>query len=344
MKGLWKYISPFAPDDSGAAAVLYGLNGIVVICDAGGCAGNICGFDEPRWFSGKKSAVFSAGLRDMDAILGRDDRLVDKLCQAAETIDADFAAMVGTPVPSVIGTDYKALKHMAEKKLSIPVVTVDTTGMDYYDKGIEKAYDALFPVLADPSQQAEADTVGVLGAVPLELMHPGDIEWISQSLVEDGWQQILLFDEIDDYRKAGKASLNLVLSPAGLKAAQYLQKTFGTPYELHYFGLDAVVDFDDNLFSGKNVLIIHQAVAASAMAAMAEEAGAAYVTTASWFMGLPEPQGTDCVRLREEDDLRRLADNDQFDIILGDAYFRRALPNFHGQYVDFPHFAVSGRG
>ena len=54
MKGLWKYISPFAPDDSGAAAVLYGLNGIVVICDAGGCAGNICGFDEPRWFSGKK--------------------------------------------------------------------------------------------------------------------------------------------------------------------------------------------------------------------------------------------------------------------------------------------------
>ena len=73
MKGLWKYISPFAPDDSGAAAVLYGLNGIVVICDAGGCAGNICGFDEPRWFSGKKSAVFSAGLRDMDAILGRDD-------------------------------------------------------------------------------------------------------------------------------------------------------------------------------------------------------------------------------------------------------------------------------
>ena len=33
-----------------------------------------------------------------------------------------------------------------------------------------------------------------------------------------------------------------------------------------------------------------------------------------------------------------------FDVILGDAYFRRALPNFHGQYIDFPHFAVSGRG
>ena len=41
MKGLWKYISPFAPDQSGACSVFYGLGGIVVIVDAGGCAGNV---------------------------------------------------------------------------------------------------------------------------------------------------------------------------------------------------------------------------------------------------------------------------------------------------------------
>ena len=97
MKGLWKYISPFAPDQSRAGAVLYGLGGIIVVCDAGFCAGNICGFDEPRWFS-QKSAVFSAGLRDMDAILGRDDRLVDKLASVVKDIEADFAAIIGTPV------------------------------------------------------------------------------------------------------------------------------------------------------------------------------------------------------------------------------------------------------
>ena len=78
MRGLRKYLTPFAPDQSGAVSVLYELGGIIVICDAGGCAGNVCGFDEPRWFE-QKSAVFSAGLRDMDAILGRDDRLVASL-------------------------------------------------------------------------------------------------------------------------------------------------------------------------------------------------------------------------------------------------------------------------
>ena len=83
MKNLLKLLSPFAPDQSGAAAVLYELEGLMVICDAGGCAGNVCGFDEPRWFT-KKSAVFSAGLRDMDAILGRDDRLIEKLSKACD--------------------------------------------------------------------------------------------------------------------------------------------------------------------------------------------------------------------------------------------------------------------
>ena len=83
MRGLRKYLTPFAPDQSGAVSVLFELGGIVVICDAGGCTGNVCGFDEPRWFE-QKSAIFSAGLRDMDAILGRDDRLVAKLADAAE--------------------------------------------------------------------------------------------------------------------------------------------------------------------------------------------------------------------------------------------------------------------
>ena len=93
MKKLLKYLSPFAPDDSGASAVLYELGGITVICDAGGCAGNVCGFDEPRWTRPrgrrKPSALFSAGLRDMDAILGRDDRLIAKLSQAHELLGGE---------------------------------------------------------------------------------------------------------------------------------------------------------------------------------------------------------------------------------------------------------------
>ena len=134
MKGLRKYLTPFAPDQSGAVSVLYELGGIIVICDAGGCAGNICGFDEPRWFS-HKSALFSAGLRDMDAILGRDDKLVAKLVDAADKVKAEFVAIIGTPVPAVIATDYQAIKRMIQKKLDLPVLIVEATGTNLYDKG-----------------------------------------------------------------------------------------------------------------------------------------------------------------------------------------------------------------
>ena len=41
MRGLRKYLTPFAPDQSGAVSVLYEFGGIIVICDAGGCTGNI---------------------------------------------------------------------------------------------------------------------------------------------------------------------------------------------------------------------------------------------------------------------------------------------------------------
>ena len=127
MRGLRKYLTPFAPDQSGAVSVLYELGGLIAICDAGGCTGNVCGFDEPRWFE-QKSAFFSAGLRDMDAILGRDDRLVEKIGKACEKLSADFIAVIGTPVPAVIGTDYKALSRMVEKKTGIPALTIDTDG------------------------------------------------------------------------------------------------------------------------------------------------------------------------------------------------------------------------
>ena len=136
MKGLRKYLTPFAPDQSGAVSVLYELGGILVICDAGGCVGNVCGFDEPRWFS-RKSAIFSAGLRDMDAILGRDDRLVAKLTSAVEKLDVSLQR---SSVRRCRGDRHglQALGRMTEKKTGLPVLTIDTNGMDLYDKGQEK--------------------------------------------------------------------------------------------------------------------------------------------------------------------------------------------------------------
>ncbi len=354
MKGLLKYLSPFAPDQSGAVSVLYELGGIIVICDAGGCTGNICGFDEPRWFM-KKSALFSAGLRDMDAILGRDDRLVDKLKDAADHLDARFIALIGTPVPAVIATDFRALKRMAEKRCGLPVLTVSCTGTRLYDEGAEEAYLELFRTFAEKEVKKDEQTVGVIGAMPLDVSHVNAAPIIRKKLYEQGYSKVYCYgmdSGFDEVEMAGSAAKNLVLSPAGVRAAQYLQETFGTPYETAYPLLkDEQRDRLHDL-AGKKVLVVHQQVAANeirkeiaAQGDMSRIFGKEddhHIVCGTWFMQIPELTQKQDVKFEREEEFVSFAENGGFDVIVGDKRLKRALRDFRGEYMDIPHFAVSG--
>lgn len=338
MRGLRKYLTPFAPDQSGAASVLYELGGILVICDAGGCTGNICGFDEPRWHT-VRSAVFSAGLRDMDAILGRDDKLVAELRDAAERVDATFAAIIGTPVPSVIGTDYTALRRMGERKTGLPILTVDTTGMALYDKGAEKAYTELFDRFAIESLPAEPGRVGVIGVNPLDMsgLHAADkIKALIPGAVCYGMGSTL-----DDIKSASTSEKNIVCAPSGLRAARLLEKRFGTPYEVCDPLAESLLPALD--YAGKRVLVIDQQMRAVTMRRAILERGAAAVTCATWFMQLEEFAEPGDMHLIEEDDLAALVSSGGFDILIGDLTQWRIVRGFTGVTADIPQFPVSGR-
>ena len=355
VRGLWKGLTPFAPDQSGAASVFYELGGILVICDAGGCTGNVCGFDEPRWF-GERSAIFSAGLRDMDAILGRDDRLVAKLTDAAEKIDANFAAVIGTPVPAVIATDYRALQRMCEKKINLPILTVDTNGMELYDVGEEKAWLTLFKTFAgkDVASQKEASEeddsskkmkIGVLGLTPHDVSDLNIEEKFRKSENEN--MHYICYGMragIDKVKTAGSADKNLVVAPAALETAKYLEKEFGTPYEVGYPFVDELIP--ELGYERKKILIIHQQVIANAIRqeirTRSDEQNTE-VTVASWFMMKSELSEEGDLSLKEEMDYCKLVQNGNYDIVFADENMRGLVPEFKGTFVNIRHFAVSGK-
>ena len=356
VRGLWKGLTPFAPDQSGAASVFYELGGILVICDAGGCTGNVCGFDEPRWF-GERSAIFSAGLRDMDAILGRDDRLVAKLADAAEKIDANFAAVIGTPVPAVIATDYRALQRMCEKKTNLPILTVDTNGMELYDVGEEKAWLTLFKTFAgkDVASQKEASEeddsskkmkIGVLGLTPHDVSDLKIEEKFRKSENENTHYICYgMRAGIDKVKTAGSADKNLVVAPAALETAKYLEKEFGTPYEVGYPFVDELIPELD--YERKKILIIHQQVIANAIRQeiriRSDEQQNTEVTVASWFMMKSEFSEEGDLSLKEEMDYCKLVQNGNYDIVFADENMRGLVPGFKGTFVNVRHFAVSGK-
>lgn len=344
MKGLLKYLSPFAPDQSGAASVLFDLGAITVICDAGGCTGNICGFDEPRWFV-KKSAIFSAGLRDMDAILGRDDRLVVKLKDVAKKVDANFAALIGTPVPAVIATDFQALKRMAKKRCELPVIAIECTGTKLYDEGQQPTYLALFKEFANQEVEKEESSIGIIGATPLNLSSVIADQKLRAFYREQGYAKVYCYgmgDGFEAIKKAGRVKKNIVIAPSGLKAAKYLKKTFGTPYECAYPILDQSLKEQVANMQGKKILVIQQQVMANAIREEILKKAAADVTVASWFMLKKEGKQPQDVSLKTEQGFADYVREQNFDVIIGDAILARACREFKGSFIPCTHFAVSG--
>ena len=345
MKGLYRYLSPFASDQSGASSVLYGLGGMIVILDAGGCAGNICGFDEPRWFT-DPAAIYSAGIRDLDAILGRDDRTVRKIQDAAQTIHANFIALIGTPVPSVVGTDLKAMGRMVEHRCGIPSFALETTGMRDYDIGQEKAYLLLLGLLRAKKFPTTDGTgeIGILGATPLDLLADDSAECLCRRIENKGHAHATCFGMQDGLTGIGKMTSvkkNYVVSPSGLKPARYLQKTFGIPYETG-FCFEPVSRTSPFAHAKGRTLILHQQILGNSLreAMEAGETGASQIDVGTYFMMEDSLKRENDFALRSEKDL--LDAIPKYDTILCDPVYQRAMKHYDGRIITLPHFAVSG--
>ncbi|MBO6003225.1 MAG: hypothetical protein J6P53_07005 [Mailhella sp.] len=352
MKGLLRHLSPFAPDQSGAVAALHGTGALIVVCDAGGCTGNICGFDMPAWLAGGMP-VFSAGLRDMDAILGRDERLVARLAKLVPQFRPPLAAIVGTPVPAVIGTDFQALARLGEKACGIPVLALPTSGAEWYDKGVAMAQEALLRRFALPSgpereerPERDPERIDVFGATSMDLS-PRACGEIRRWLGEQGWRKAVVhgFDAAaGDVQFAGTATKALAVSPSGVRACRLLQERFGTPWEAAFPVLPQGLLEELAQLRGEKALCVHQQVLAREVCRRLQALGGGTAAQcASWFGRLPGPAGRDCLQLKEEDDLARMLSEGGFTAFVGDRLLLKAAPRWQGRIVDLPHFAVSGR-
>lgn len=325
MKGLRKYLTPFAPDQSGAVSVLYPLGGLIVIIDAGGCTGNICGFDEPRWLT-MRSAIFSAGLRDMDAILGRDHLMIEKIMKIIDDFDLHFIALIGTPVPSVIGTDYRGLKRILEKKTNLPVLSIDTNGMELYDKGVEKAYQALVR-LPQCSPTQKTNKVGLLGFTPLDYTE-ANLAYLKAHYQKEGYDEVVVFGETDYEPFTDLSSFQeiIVMSPAGIKAARTIKRHYQVDYQM----LDVkLIDIPE----GEKTLIIHQQVIANALRKPGMIVGSYFTLNKS------HSQEGD-VAFRDEDDLTDYIRSHEIKRVVADASFAPLIGE--AELIPLHHRAVSG--
>ncbi len=185
---------------------------------------------------------------------------------------------------------------------------------------------------------------GILGMTPQDVSDLAAADKIRDLFRQKQDMQAVCYcmgDGLEEVKKASSVSKNIVVSPAAIATAQYLEKTFGTPYEIDYPLVEELLPEID--YANKKILVVHQQVIADSVCRELQNRGAESVQTAGWFMMKKELLKAGDIALRDEDDYIELVRSGDFDIIFADECMKQMTPDFTGMFVNMRHFAVSGK-
>ncbi len=354
-------LPPFAPDYSGAASALFELGGMIIIHDASGCTGNYTSFDEPRWF-GSSSAVYCSGLRHMDAILGNDEKLIKEAADAAGSIKPKFIAVLGSPVPTVIGTDLKGVAKEIEAITGIPSIGLETKGLAYYGKGIRDATAEIMKIFATEKLKTRKGTVNILGMTPLDFHINGWEKKFKSLFEENGMEVIACYNmglTLDDIRNSTAAELNIAVSQAGVQQAEYMKEKYGIPFVAVTpigDGMTAVEKarkaLDKNFTAYKSgavtsdVLIAGDQIISNSIREYIFERGGVPADVAVLFDCSPEFMSVNDKLIKDELQLRKLLNSGKYRTVVGDPMLKTIIDEDNLKSINFvslPHVAVSSK-
>ena len=166
-------LSTYTADVSGVCSALYEMGGMTVMHDASGCNSTYNTHDEPRWYD-IPSLVFISALAEVEALMGDEEKLIGDVCRAAEELRPRFIALAGTPIPMMMGTDFKGIARVIEERTGIPTFGFATNGMNSYNVGAGMSLAAVARRFCDPGltppplAEGERPSVNLLGVTPLD--------------------------------------------------------------------------------------------------------------------------------------------------------------------------------
>lgn len=355
MARLSVYLPPFAGDYSGACAALFGLDCLAVIVDASCCTRNYTEYDEPQW-RGRRKSTFSAQLRTIDAVLGDDAQMVAQVERAVRELRPACVALVGTPVPAIVGMDLAGMARTVERACGVSAFGLATTGFETYERGAALAFETLaarFVRGTEAGAQPAAAAPGrrranILGALPQDFADAQNLaaieEWVRGQGFDLAWSTAGDYT-LADVAAAGAADASLVVSTSGLGAARMLEQRFGVPYQvgcpacaLEALAAGGALAAPD----GDRVLIVHDQVIGNAMRAWLRGQGdGRQVHVASFFSMDPALQQPGDFALGCEADLVRYAEEHPALGVVGDPLLQRVPGIAPDRFAPLVHEAVS---
>ncbi len=226
------FTSTYTADVSGVCSAMYELGGMSILHDPSGCNSTYTTHDEPRWF-GSESLMFVSGLDEITAVMGDDSVIIDDVCEAAADLKPRFITLCGASIPHIIAFDYKGVARLIENRTGIPCLAVPTDGLQMYTRGVGLALREWIKRFADFSIKSEPETVNLLGVTPIDFSRQEIVDSMKSSLEKRGLKVnavCAMGDTFENMQKVCRASVNVVVSSAGLLPAKLLKARAGIPY------------------------------------------------------------------------------------------------------------------
>jgi len=181
------------------------------------------------------AATPSSNVVERHVVFGGEERLREQIESTLEVMDGDLYVVVTGCMVEMIGDDVQSVAQEFKDE-GRPVIAVNTPsfqGNSYH--GYELLFSALAREVVRKAEAVNPKKVNVLGLVPGgDVFYKGNLREIKRLLSLLGLEVNTFIGEgetLDDFKNAGDAALNLVLSDIhGVKTAQEFQRVHKTPY------------------------------------------------------------------------------------------------------------------
>jgi hypothetical protein len=310
----------------------------------------------------------------MDAIMGDDGSLIEKIKAALRDISVlrgikvPCVSVVGSPVPMLIGFDFKGFASLLEHETGIPVFGFPADGFHHYDRGQRDAYMAIAERLLEKGVPKIKRAINILGASALDGFDGPSLDALEAALAEGGFTRLAVWGERsswEELKTSPAAELNWLVSAAALPLARFFEERFGIPFvtglpigrgerERILSGMDAclageksALQFSPNapLEGEPETVIMGEPVFCRSLRAYLETSGASgQVIICSFFsQGRELPGKGDCF-FTCEDDARERFSSPSLKRLIADPLVRALIPEgANVRFTPLPHRAVSGR-
>lgn len=211
---------PIVHSNSGCAVSNYLANRA-----AGTAAGQISGYSIPGTDALERHIIF-----------GGASRLREQIKNTLKVIHGDLYIVLNSCEAAMVGDDIDAMTREAQEQ-GEPVIDSLVAGFhgDVYYGYESIVADILkkLPAVRSTEQNTKKNLVNIFGLVPgRDLYYRGELEELSRLLRTLGVETNLFFgadNGVEEFAQAQNASLSIVFSKWGLKAAEQLKETYGIP-------------------------------------------------------------------------------------------------------------------